>query len=166
MLDAGGPLEDVLRLEAGRGGRRVAAEAAEARSRALKQDRAGAGVEAADVGVAVDLNLVAAGADVDVEGDRRLDEAREVGEDLAAALSGEVPDEAEAGLRVVPEVVELQVVRARAVGLLVVPAQAEVELDVARDLEVVLDVEALRVGRRRLAARVEDGSGANAELGR
>src|SRR5205085_7585901 len=103
----------------------------------------------------VNLLIVAAGAHVEVERDRRLDVAREVGEDLAAALSGEVPDEAEARLEVVLEVVQLEVRGLRAVGLLVVPAPAEVKLEVLRDSEVVLDVEALGVRARELAVRRE-----------
>src|SRR5207237_1157920 len=106
---------------------------------------------------------VTRGADVEVERNRRLDEAREVRVDLAAALSGEVPDEAQAGLEVRGEVVELDVRgTADRVRLLVVPADTQVELDVARDLEVVLQVEALDVRVDELAARVElEVAGAN-----
>ena len=100
----------------------------------------------ADIQVNVGLSRIAARADVDVERKRRLKEAGIVNEDLAFALPCEIPDQANARLEVVLEVVELQVSHVTsAVGLLVVPAQTEVELHILGEFEVVLNVEALDV---------------------
>src|SRR5207253_5162581 len=104
VLDAGRPLVNGLRLQVRVNRSAVAAEVAEVGQRR----RARRSVQAVDADVEVDLLVVAARADVQVERYGRLNELREVSEDLAAALSGEVPDEAEARLRVVNEVVELE----------------------------------------------------------
>src|SRR6185369_5557983 len=82
-------------------------------------------IQSVDVEVLVRLGVAAACANVDVQRYRSFDELRVVNKQLAAAFSGEVPDEAEARRSIVVEVVELQVgqitIRVR---LLIIPADA------------------------------------------
>src|SRR5205085_3123650 len=112
-------------------------------------------VEAVDVGIPVKLDIVAARADVQVERERSLQEASEVKEHLAFALTREIPDQADARLQVVLEVVKSDVGSGRPESLLVIPAQAEVKLDVLRQLVIVLKVEALDPRLRGRVARVQ-----------
>src|SRR5262249_33443876 len=94
-----------------------------------------------DVEVLVRLAGAAAGANVDVEGDWRFEEARIADAELPLATAREVPNQTEPWLHVVPELVQLDV--RFAVGVvagLEIPAQAKVELKVLEDLPVVLDI--------------------------
>src|SRR5262249_12531878 len=73
----------------------------------------------------------------------------------AFARAREVPDETEARLGVREKLVQLDIGRVEALGLLEVPAQAKVELQGPGDLKVILNVTALDISVDGVASRVE-----------
>src|SRR5688572_4058613 len=91
-----------------------------------------------DIKVLVGLAVLAAGSNIDVQRDRRLDRSRVVGEDLRPAVTPRVPRHSEPRLQIVEPVVELQVgLTLVSVGLLEIPTNANVELKVFHHSPVV-----------------------------
>ena len=108
-------------------------------------------VQGGNVDVLIGLARVAARANVEVERKRRFEVFSPVDEDLPFTLAGEIPNHTDAWLKVVLEVVELQVGEVvTTVGLLIIPPQTAIKLDVLGKLVVVLDIERFhaRFGKR------------------
>src|SRR5262249_28341182 len=105
IFHAGSILIDCLRPQTRIHRRSVAPEIAEV------DERGGSSrtVQPTGVDIEIGLHQVAAGANVDIERDRRLKEARVVSEEFAFARSSEIPDETEARLCVRDELVQLDI---------------------------------------------------------
>src|SRR6185369_17305461 len=137
---------DALRLQTPIDRRCIRSQVRRSRADAGNDECASRSIDGAYVEVLVGLNVTAGGANVHIQRDWGFNKRGVVSKQLAFALASEIPGQAKARGQVVPEVIKLDVrLAVIVVGLLEIPAGADAELPVARELVVILNIERFRI---------------------
>src|SRR6185369_13194200 len=137
---------DALRLQTPIDRRCIRSQVRRSRADAGNDECASRSIDGAYVEVLVGLNVTASGANVHIQRDWSFNKGGIVSKQLTFALVREIPGQAQPWSQVVPEVIELDIRGAViVVGLLVIPAGADTELEVARELVVILNIKRFRI---------------------